>query len=161
MFDCSDLFSPSITKLMRLSKHSNFMICIFACWVMYGTGCASSMSAPSQSPRKPTSIDDAEKQLSDAESQIKSLVSQPAGTSIPGDDQRPPPPPSKDGMTPTPNSETNHSCPQACKAFSSMKRAVETICQMAGETTERCLQAKERLKASEGMIAICKCSHQE
>jgi hypothetical protein len=65
---------------------------------------------------------------------------QNAGT---GGGAAPPPPPSP--------------CEQACRALSSMKRAKEAICRMAGDADTRCTDATKAVADGESRVTQCKC----
>jgi hypothetical protein len=65
---------------------------------------------------------------------------QNAGT---GGGAAPPPPPSP--------------CEQACRALSSMKRAKEAICRMAGDSDARCTDATKAVADGEARVTQCKC----
>jgi hypothetical protein len=51
-------------------------------------------------------------------------------------------------------------CGHACGAMSSMRRAVEAICRLAGETHARCSDARRTLKDSEARVVGCGCPPQ-
>lgn len=48
-------------------------------------------------------------------------------------------------------------CESACKAFSSMKRAGDAVCRLAGDSDPRCKKARTLVKGSESRVAVCKC----
>ena len=48
-------------------------------------------------------------------------------------------------------------CGNACGAMSSMRRAVDAICRMAGDADARCTDARKTLKDSEAKVAGCGC----
>lgn len=48
-------------------------------------------------------------------------------------------------------------CENACKAFSSMKRAADAVCRLAGDPDARCKKARTLVKGSESRVAVCKC----
>lgn len=49
------------------------------------------------------------------------------------------------------------SCPTACNAIRSMRRAVAAICRMAGDTDAACIDARHTLVTSEDRVARCGC----
>ena len=60
----------------------------------------------------------------------------------------------------TPESDTTRPpspCEQACRALSSMKRAKEAICRLAGATDAKCTQAEKTLHESEARVTQCAC----
>jgi hypothetical protein len=48
-------------------------------------------------------------------------------------------------------------CGKACKAFSSLERARDAICRIAGEPDARCSRARKIVKDHEPRIAACAC----
>lgn len=52
---------------------------------------------------------------------------------------------------------TNDSCASPCRALASMRRAVDALCRMTGETDNRCVDAKKTLADSVGRTSSCKC----
>lgn len=48
-------------------------------------------------------------------------------------------------------------CENACKAFSSMKRAADAVCRLAGDPDPRCKKARTLVNRSEARVAVCKC----
>ena len=48
-------------------------------------------------------------------------------------------------------------CGNACKAMASMRRAVEAICRMAGESDPRCTDARKTLTDSASRVGACGC----
>ncbi len=48
-------------------------------------------------------------------------------------------------------------CAGRCKALASMKRAVDALCRMTGESEARCVSAKRTYDASSTRIADCSC----
>ena len=57
----------------------------------------------------------------------------------------------------TPLAAGDPRCPNACKAFESLRRAADAVCRLAGDGTERCTKARAIVKASEGRLSACKC----
>lgn len=49
------------------------------------------------------------------------------------------------------------SCVAPCRALSSMRRAVEALCRMAGEADARCVDAKRTLDESTARTSACQC----
>jgi hypothetical protein len=48
-------------------------------------------------------------------------------------------------------------CGSPCRALASMKRAVEALCRMTGESDTRCVDAKRTLDESSHRVATCHC----
>jgi hypothetical protein len=48
-------------------------------------------------------------------------------------------------------------CGSACKAIASMRRAVDAICRMAGESDPRCSDARKTLADSAARVGACGC----
>ncbi|WP_394825228.1 hypothetical protein [Pendulispora albinea] len=48
-------------------------------------------------------------------------------------------------------------CSTPCRALTSMRRAVEAICRLAGNADARCTDAQKTLAASEQRVASCRC----
>ncbi len=57
----------------------------------------------------------------------------------------------------TPLSVGDSRCDGACKALSSMKRAADAVCRLAGDSDQRCKKARTLVEESEGRVATCKC----
>jgi hypothetical protein len=49
-------------------------------------------------------------------------------------------------------------CASPCRALASMKRAVEALCRMTGESDTKCVDARKTLADNVGKTASCKCS---
>jgi len=48
-------------------------------------------------------------------------------------------------------------CGNPCRALMSMKRAVDALCRMTGDTDNRCVDAKKTLTDSTTRVSPCKC----
>lgn len=48
-------------------------------------------------------------------------------------------------------------CRQACRAYASLRRAVDAVCRMAGDPSDKCSTARDRQKEIEGRITTCGC----
>ena len=57
----------------------------------------------------------------------------------------------------TPLAAGDSRCPNACKAFESLRRAADAVCRLAGDSNERCTRARNIVKTSEGRLSACKC----
>ena len=70
----------------------------------------------------------------------------------------PPPAPQGGATAPAaPRQEREDACGSPCRALASMKRAVEALCRMTGDTDDRCADAKRTLGESTSRVASCKC----
>ena len=49
------------------------------------------------------------------------------------------------------------SCPTACRAFSSLKRAATAVCRLAGEKDDRCSHAHGVVADAEKRVTVCGC----
>lgn len=58
----------------------------------------------------------------------------------------------------TPLASSDGRCPDACKAFSSLKRAADAVCRLTSETDPRCTRAKDVVKESQARVDACKCA---
>jgi len=54
-------------------------------------------------------------------------------------------------------------CDIACRAFASMRRSAGRICELAGQSDERCARAKQRVEQAQSQIgrAACRCLRQD
>ncbi|RYE83428.1 MAG: hypothetical protein EOO75_19350 [Myxococcales bacterium] len=133
----------------------------------------------------PATIEEAQAQLDREEGRLRRLTGQPqtaAGTTppslsgglAPAPPPLPPPAPPAPEPSPTTSSdrkadrESSHvdgsreraaaeSCRDACRALSSMRRAADTVCRLAGEGDERCQSARRRVHDGEGQTGTCQC----
>lgn len=49
-------------------------------------------------------------------------------------------------------------CKAACQAFASLERAVEAICRLAGDPSERCERARRVRQEKSAQVAACECA---
>ena len=61
------------------------------------------------------------------------------------------------GTAPSARHEREDACGSPCRALASMKRAVEALCRMTGDTDDRCVEARRTLGESTSRVASCKC----
>jgi hypothetical protein len=52
---------------------------------------------------------------------------------------------------------SGNACANACRAFASMKRAVDTLCQLSGDADDRCVDARKTLQETAQRVAQCGC----
>lgn len=48
-------------------------------------------------------------------------------------------------------------CALACRALTSLRRAVDAICRLAGERSNECSEARESRRRSEERVRVCRC----
>jgi len=72
--------------------------------------------------------------------------------------------PTSAGTAPSPEpaeessaSSRTDACALPCHAITSMRRAVDAICRMAGEKDARCVAARKTLSDDEARVAPCGC----
>lgn len=118
---------------------------------------------PARDGEGPQTIEEAQDQIAEAQARLgggaieEKPTDTPAPTPAPAegsdgkkkDAQSPP----RGGATATP---TNR-CESSCRAYASMRRAVESLCRMTGETDERCIRARRTLETSTSRVATCMC----
>lgn len=110
-------------------------------------------------PRTPTTVEEAEEQIARAKAELEGeprAKTEADGLSA----APPPPPPAAESRTaePSPTGErAEPACASPCRAIASMRRAVEALCRLAGESDDRCAGAKRTLEGSEARVAACKC----
>jgi hypothetical protein len=130
--------------------------------LLFFVGCAASPGAKKAMEPEgpaPSTIEEAEAELSRARTSLEGPpASQPVPSQAPqgGVVQPSPPPPP---MAPAPRVEARETstCETPCRAIASMRRAVSTICRLAGEEDARCTNAREVLKSNEKRVASCGC----
>ncbi len=61
------------------------------------------------------------------------------------------------GSSATALSEGDGRCERACQAFSSLERAADGICRLAGDSDQRCSKARSRVKEHAGRLKACEC----
>ncbi|HEY3817911.1 MAG TPA: hypothetical protein VGL81_12105 [Polyangiaceae bacterium] len=134
------------------------------CGVVAGaSGCA---AAPAAAPttaapgsakeesREPATIEEAQAQLEQARAQLAGQA--PAGPSAAGTGATVESSVSG-GATSAAESPPPSKCGNACGAVSSMRRAVDAICRLAGDADARCTDARKTLKDGEAKVTGCGC----
>jgi hypothetical protein len=117
--------------------------------VAYG-GAAMSPASPSPAPaknaapttleREPSTIDEATQQLAQARAVLEPEHDEQAG-----------------GQPPHALDSASSECEGACRAIASMRRAVDALCRLAGDTDDRCTDARATLSRCETRVAKCGC----
>ena len=117
--------------------------------------------------RAPATIEEAQDQIAEAQQRLaggddesKAADAMPAAEA-----PAPPPPPPKSsssGASAPAKTKENapvDACVSPCRAFASMRRAVEALCRMTGDTDDRCVKARRTLDTSNGRVSACRCAH--
>ena len=149
--------------------------------VLLAAGCAPARSASTggAEPARPMTLDEAEAELARAERDLglappPPLAEQrkPADAKAPADAPPPPPPATANAppLAPAPRETTGKDaatdreegkpaspCAVACRALSSMKRAADTICRIAGDDSPRCGAARQKVVEGTARVAACGC----
>ncbi|MGD0524610.1 MAG: hypothetical protein ABSE49_05685 [Polyangiaceae bacterium] len=118
---------------------------------------APAVTGAKEESREPATIEEAQAQLERARAQLAgpSPEKGPAaagGAPVPVTTESAPA-----GATQSAESPPGPRCGNACTAMSSMRRAVDAICRLAGETDARCTDARRTAKESEAKVAGCGC----
>jgi hypothetical protein len=93
-----------------------------------------------------TTLGEAEKAFADSEQQLAKLLG-------PLDADK-----AKGGQAAAPLAGGDARCPQACKAFDSLRRAGDAICRIAGDADARCSRARDVVKQNQTRVTACGCS---
>ncbi len=118
--------------------------------------------------QEPRSIEEAQAQIARARAQLDETDHAPESNLRKSLDESKKPEPPKSAPTPVPSPQEgaaqreesaskDESCGAPCRALASMKRAVESLCRMAGEEDTRCVEAKRTLSESHKRLATCRC----
>jgi len=76
---------------------------------------------------------------------------------------KPSPTPSPTGPEPEPEPKDKPdpvACATVCKAFASMQRAAQRLCDLAGQDDQRCVEAKTKVEQNEKRVEVCGCKAQ-
>jgi hypothetical protein len=133
-------------------------------------GAAPAALAPSNEEPEPASLDEAKAQLARAKASLGGGAGAGSDRQIAPAEPAPSPPQSGASAEDTQVKRTlpapqknaadekpEASCPTACSAIRSMRRAVAAICRMAGDTDAACVDARHTLVTSEDRVARCGC----
>ncbi len=107
---------------------------------------------------EPRTIEEAQQQIAQARASLEgdADAKATAGSSTPSRESPATSP--QGGAAPSARHERSADvCGGPCRALASMKRAVEALCRMTGETDDRCAEAKRTLGESTSRIAYCRC----
>lgn len=113
----------------------------------------------------PTTIEEAQDQIAEAQARLGGATEEkPADKPAPAPPVTPAPPAAessgskkRDDGAPKGGAIATSPCESPCRAFASMKRAVESLCRMTGETDDRCIRARRTLETSSSRVASCLC----
>jgi hypothetical protein len=129
-------------------------------------GCAARPANAPSSELEPDTVEAAQAQIEDARRALGMPRAAPSGSTAAAADAPPPPPPdaakqSSSSAAPS-GGEAEYdaqraACGSSCNAIASMRRAVAALCRIAGNTDNRCVDAKQTLDASEQRVASCGC----
>jgi hypothetical protein len=137
----------------------------FACVTTTLAACGGADHAPARSggappreeapPAEPKTVEEAQRQIAQAVDELNGRYELKASESktAPAAEPSPTDRPSQynsDAMT--------NQCASPCRALASMKRAVEALCRMTGESDTKCVDARKTLADNVGKTASCKCS---
>jgi len=100
---------------------------------------------------EPTTVEQAQAQLERAHEQIEGAPSPPA---TPGGGAVAPAPVAPSEAT---QQTGGSACATACRAITSMRRAVDAICRIAGTADARCTAARKTLSDDEARVVPCGC----
>jgi hypothetical protein len=102
---------------------------------------ANATGAPSTVEREPTTIDEAKQQIQSARAILESRAEAQQGAEQPA----------------APLDSSSSACGDACRAIASMRRAVEALCRLSGESDDQCTDARATLSRCEARVASCGC----
>ena len=110
---------------------------------------------------EPRTVEEAQERIARARARLEGgdAEKRPAAEPSPHAPQPAPEPPSapQGGTSSAPRREVESTCASPCRALASMKRAVDALCRMTGETDDRCVEAKRTLGDSTTRVSSCKC----
>lgn len=109
--------------------------------------------------REPTSVEEARAQIARAEADLRGSLESSKKAESERPEEKPsasPPPPAPPARESKALSEAP-SCRTPCQALRSMRRAVDALCRMTGDTDGRCLDARKTLATSEVRAVTCGC----
>jgi len=138
--------------------------CLVGAW-----GCAASPTAPPAAPEpsaealstEPTTVEEAQAELERARAELGGTPVAPlaaaTGTTTAAAEGGTPKTEAARAPSPSPVAKQEMRCASACRAMTSMKRAVDAICRLAGESDGRCTDARKTLRDGEAKVAGCGC----
>jgi hypothetical protein len=154
-------------------------IAYFGLLALWLPACGAAGSAPPASPAdsQPSSlrgeesyatVDEAEQGLRRAQAELTAAFgAAPATGDAAGASPSPPPaeppspgparPPAAPPAGPAAQAQEAAPCATACRAFTSMTKAADTICRLAGQTDDRCTKAQKSLEEARSSLRTCVC----
>ncbi|MCW5836148.1 MAG: hypothetical protein KIS78_27350 [Labilithrix sp.] len=98
---------------------------------------------------EPRTVEEALDQIARAEESLHAAKKSEASAEPSAVDRAPP----RAGIGP----RSDDTCGSPCRALASMKRAVDALCRMTGDTDNRCVDARRTLEDNTTRVASCKC----
>lgn len=98
---------------------------------------------------EPRTVEEAQDRIARARAELETPPAQPGAASAT--------PPAKQEESRRAESGSASACSNPCRALQSMKRAVEALCRMAGDSDTRCTDARRTLDESTSRVASCRC----
>lgn len=112
---------------------------------------------PPQEAPEPRTVEEAQSQIARAADELDgralSVKATDAAPSAPASE-----PPNGGAKTEYSADAYANRCENPCRALASMKRAVDALCRMTGESDTKCVDARKTLADNVGKTASCKCS---
>jgi hypothetical protein len=113
--------------------------------------------ASKELPHEPRTVEEAEEQIARARASleggdVKATGTAPKPAEAPASAEKAP-----HGGAAAREEKPEDVCGSPCRALASMRRAVEALCRMTGDTDNRCVDAKRTLHESSTRISSCKC----
>ena len=137
----------------------------FACMTTTLAACGGADYAPAKSgtappreeapPPEPKTVEEAQKQIAQAADELNGRYALKASESKTPPAAEPSP---SGGSSQYNNDSMSNQCASPCRALASMKRAVEALCRMTGESDTKCVDARKTLADNVDKTASCKCS---
>lgn len=143
----------------------------FGLLALFASACGGAAPA-AQAPAAPSStsgagdeayasVDAAEQGLRRAEADLRSAIGGPSAGDVAGAPPRSAPAPAAEPAGPPPAREAQAEeaapCATACRAFTSMTKAAETICRLAGAGDDRCAKAQRTVDDARSSLRTCVC----
>lgn len=133
-----------------------FAVVLAACGGAAEGGAPAQTAAPREEPAppEPRTVEEAQRQIAQAVDELEGRSS----LSVVNHDAKPKADPSEssDKASDYGGAAPNR-CASPCRALASMKRAVEALCRMTGESDAKCVDARKTLSDNVGKTAACKC----
>ncbi|MBX3207639.1 MAG: hypothetical protein KF764_21495 [Labilithrix sp.] len=149
----------------RPARHRHAVKALLLATVALAAACGGAESAPKspaqenvEAPREdklpePRTIEEAQDQIARAEEDLgaSKKTSKSAESTAPSAGAEP------QGGGAAREEKLTSTCESPCRALASMKRAVEALCRMTGDTDNRCVDARRTLDDNTTRVSTCKC----